>query len=394
MMNRLSLSVLLTVSALFLFTCGRQSGPQALPPAAGQAAYAQTRTDLNDAVGQSRRNAITRAVADASPAVVGINVTQIQRVETSPFDDPFFRMFFEPREMTERVQGLGSGFLISQDGFVLTNEHVVHDASEIIVTTTDGKQFTARLVGSDFLFDVALLKIEGTRFPFIPLGDSRDILIGEWVIALGNPFGLFVVNSKPTVTVGVVSATGMNFKGDLRIEGRSYGDMIQTDAAINGGNSGGPLVNSLGECIGINAFIISGSNYEKTSIGIGFAIPIHRVKAILPALKAVGRVERESWTGIRIRALSAAESRRLGISSRDGALIESIRPGSPAGRSDLRPGDVLVAVNQKPVRGADAVRDFTELFDPDAVTPVDLGIFRNGRLYRLVLSPKPGTEER
>ncbi|MDM7926948.1 MAG: trypsin-like peptidase domain-containing protein [bacterium] len=341
---------------------------------------------------QSRRNAITRAVADVSPAVVGINVTQIQRVVSSPFDDPFFRMFFEPQEMTERVQGLGSGFLISQDGYILTNEHVVHEASKIIVTTTDGKQYTARLVGSDFLFDIALLKIEGTRFPFIPLGDSRDILIGEWVIALGNPFGLFDVNSKPTVTVGVVSATGMNFKGELRIEGRSYGDMIQTDAAINGGNSGGPLVNSLGECIGINAFIISGSNYEKTSIGIGFAIPIHRVKAILPALKAVGRVERESWTGIRIRALSATEARRLGISSRDGVLIESIRPGSPAGRSDLRPGDVLVAVNQKPVRGADVVRDFTELFDPDAVTPVDLGIFRNGRLYRLVLSPKP--EER
>ncbi|MBN2201758.1 trypsin-like peptidase domain-containing protein, partial [bacterium] len=330
MKNRSFILIFLTVSALALFACGRKSGPQALPPAlpsaAGQAAYAQTRSDISDAVSQSRRNAITRAVADVSPAVVGINVTQIQRIVSSPFDDPFFRMFFEPREMTERVQGLGSGFLISQDGYILTNEHVVHDASEIIVTTTDGKQFAARRVGSDFLFDVALLKIEGTRFPFIPLGDSRDILIGEWVIALGNPFGLFNVNSKPTVTVGVVSAIGMSFKGELRVAGRSYGDMIQTDAAINGGNSGGPLVNSLGECIGINAFIISGSNYEKTSIGIGFAIPIHRVKAILPALKTVGRVERESWTGIRIRALSAAEAGRLGISVRDGVLVESIRP--------------------------------------------------------------------
>jgi serine protease Do len=371
-----SLSLFWT-AILMVLACGQRSGPQALPLPVSQAAFAQTRADLNDAVSQSRRNAITRAVAEVSPAVVGINVTQIQRVETSPFEDPFWRMFFEPREITKRVKGLGSGFLISQDGYILTNEHVVHNASEIVVTTTDGKQFNAQLAGSDFLFDVALLKIKGTGFPFIPFGDSRDILIGEWVIALGNPFGLFDVNTKPTVTVGVVSATGMNFKGELRIEGRSYGDMIQTDAAINGGNSGGPLVNSMGECIGINAFIISGSDYEKTSIGIGFAIPIHRVKDILPALKMRGRVERESWTGIEVRDLSASEALRLGISVRDGVRI-----------------DVIAFVNQKPVRGEDAYRNFTELFDPDAATPVELTIFRGGRLYRIVLSPGPVTEER
>jgi serine protease Do len=341
-----------------------------------------------DGVSESRQNAITRAVAQVSPAVVGINVTQIQRVvEGSPSDDPFFRMFFQPREYTQKVKGLGSGFLISPTGYVLTNEHVIHEASEIIVTTTDGKQFNAAVAGSDYLTDVALLKIKGADFPFIPLGNSDGILIGEWAIALGNPFGLFDVNSKPTVTVGVISATGMNFQGELRIEGRSYDDMIQTDAAINGGNSGGPLVNGLGECIGINTFIISGSNYEKTSIGIGFAIPIGRVKKILPDLKAFGRIDRPSWTGIEARALGESEARRLGISTRDGVALVRLREGSPARRAGLKTGDVVVAVNQNPVHSMDDFRRCGELFDPAANEEVQLTIFRNGRLYELRLAP-------
>jgi len=155
---------------------------------------------------------------------------------------------------------------------------------------------------------VALLKIQGGDFPYIPLGNSAEVLIGEWVIAFGNPFGLFNVNSKPTVTVGVVSATGMDFRGALKIENRSYDEMIQTDAAINGGNSGGPLVNSLGECIGINTFIISGSDVQKTSIGIGFAIPINRIKAILQELKNSGMVDRPLNTGFRFKNLTAQEA--------------------------------------------------------------------------------------
>ena len=213
------------------------------PPATSAVLPAEAGPRSTEAVTASRQNAITRAVAEVSPAVVGINVVQILRVvQRSLFDDdPFWRMYFPPREYTERVKGLGSGFLISPEGHILTNEHVVHGASEIVVTTTNGKQYNAEVVGSDFLTDIALLKIQGNSFPWIPLGDSDDLLIGEWVIALGNPFGLFDVNSKPTVTVGVVSAVGMDFQGQLQIEGRSYEDMIQTDAAINGGNSGGPL---------------------------------------------------------------------------------------------------------------------------------------------------------
>jgi serine protease Do len=364
----------------------RRAGETETAP--GSALYAQTRAEAGDALAASRQNAITRAVAKVSPAVVGINVTQIQRVvERSPFDDPFWRMFFEPREYTQKVQGLGSGFVVSADGLVLTNEHVVHNAAEIVVTTTDGRRHKAAMTGSDYLTDVALLKIEGEGFPVVPLGDSDGLLIGEWTVAFGNPFGLFDVSAKPTVTVGVVSAVGMDFLGELRIEGRSYDDMIQTDAAINGGNSGGPLVNGLGECIGINTFIISGSGSEKTSIGIGFAIPINRVKRLLPDLKAFGHVERPSWTGLEVRNLKAAEARRLGITARDGVLVERVREGSPAAGAGFRAGDVLVAVNENPVRSTDAFRTRAELFDGGASGPVSCTVFRNGRLYEATLSP-------
>jgi serine protease Do len=389
---RLRAAVAGPIAAVFLALCvcsarGRdRDAALAEPPNAASPADPSRRLTADDGISRSRRNAITEAVASVSPAVVGINVTQIQRVvESSPFDDDFFRIFLPQQEYLRRVKGLGSGFLISSTGYVLTNEHVVHDALEIVVTTTDGKQYTAALAGSDYLYDVALLKIKGTDFPFIPLGSSDSVLIGEWAIALGNPFGLFDVNSKPTVTVGVISATGMNFQGVLRVEGRSYDGMIQTDAAINGGNSGGPLVNGLGECIGINAFIISGSNVEKTSIGIGFAIPINRVKKILPDLKTRGRVNHPSWTGMAVRDLRPAEAARLGIRTRDGVLVESLRDSAPARRSGVRTGDVLVAVNGNAVHSTEDYQKCGELFDPSASDETVLTVFRNGQLLEIPL---------
>jgi serine protease Do len=339
--------------------------------------------DVNRGIGESRGNAITAAVARVSPAVVGINVVQIQRyIQRSPFDnDPFWGMFFQPREYEQRVKGLGSGFIISSEGYVLTNEHVVENATKIIVTTTDKKEYNAVLVGKDLLYDVALLKIQGGRFPFIPLGDSGDVLIGEWVIAFGNPFGLFNVNSKPTVTVGVVSATGMNFQGALKIENRSYDEMIQTDAAINGGNSGGPLVNSLGECIGINTFIISGSDYQKTSIGIGFAIPINRVKAILPELKRSGKVNRPLKVGFRFRNLTASEAAAKGISREDGVLITGVVQGSEAANTGLKSGDVVVAVEGEPVHSEDDCREAIQNAQTRQTDRIQITVYRGGRLY-------------
>ncbi|HEX9933866.1 MAG TPA: trypsin-like peptidase domain-containing protein, partial [bacterium] len=308
MMRRSHIRILaFAMYACVLCYCSESTPQRRTPQPAGLAVRddGSSVPNANRNATETRQNAITIAVSRVSPAVVGINVTQIQRfIERSPFsDDPFWSLFFQPREYERRVKGLGSGFIISSEGHILTNEHVIENAMEIIVTTTDKRQYTANVVGKDFLLDVALLKINGHGFPFIPLGNSDSVLIGEWAIALGNPFGLFNVNSKPTVTVGVVSATGLDFQGELKIEGRSYEGMIQTDAAINGGNSGGPLVNCLGECIGINAFIISGSDYQKTSIGIGFAIPINRVRTVLPDLKRAGRVERPTHVGFRFRNL-------------------------------------------------------------------------------------------
>ncbi len=334
---------------------------------------------------QSRQNAITRAIAQVSPAVVGINVVQIRRyVESSPFEnDPFWGLFFPQREYLQKVKGLGSGFLISQDGYVLTNEHVIHQASQIVVTTTEGKRYNAAVVGADFKHDVALLKIKGKNFPYISLGNSDDIIIGEWVIALGNPFGLFNVGSKPTVTVGVVSATGMDFKGELAIEGRSYKGMIQTDAPINGGNSGGPLVNSLGQCIGINTLIISGSQYEKTSVGIGFAIPINRVKKLLPDLKKIGHLKKTFQTGLEVTNINWLMARMLGISSRDGVIVTRVARESAAEQAGIQIGDVIVAVNNERIH---STQEFERAVNSaNKKESLFLTIFRDGDLYRVVL---------
>lgn len=339
------------------------------------------KTYIQNDITASRDNAITRAVKETSAAVVGINVTQVQRYRTySPFeDDPFWGWYFQPREYEQRVKGLGSGFLISPEGYILTNEHVVHNATEIIVTTTDGQQYAAKNVGADLTYDVALLKIEGGPFEFIPLGDSENLIIGEWVIAFGNPFGLFDINSNPTVTVGVISAVGMNFMGKYQIEDRIYTDMIQTDAAINGGNSGGPLVNSMGQCIGINTFIFSGSS-QKTSIGIGFAIPINRVKRILPDLKTIGQVDRSFKTGLEVENISYIAARMLGINTNDGVLVTKVNSGSSAKEAGLQVGDVIVSMNGTRIHSTRDVRQVIDSIDVTVQSSIGLKIFRGGEL--------------
>src|SRR5690606_39227400 len=263
---------------------------------------AYQRQQLNNNIDNSRRNIITETVGKVSPAVVGINVIEIRQYR-NPFgnffgDDPFFRQFFGTPNYNQRVQGLGSGFLISPDGYIITNDHVAGNAAEITVTMTNGKHYPAEIIGSDPVSDICLLKIDGSDFPYIPLGNSEEIIIGEWVIALGNPFGLFELNDKPTVTVGVISATGMNLEP---LNNRYYLNMIQTDAAINGGNSGGPLVNSLGEAIGMNTLIFTGGTGSTGNIGLGFAIPINKIKRIVTELKENGSINRDFDIGLRIQ---------------------------------------------------------------------------------------------
>ena len=288
-----------------------------------------------------RRNAITRAVALASPAVVGINVIELRQYrQISPWgDDPFFRQFFGDRTYTQQVAGLGSGFLISPDGYILTNDHVAGNAKEITVTLTSGKQYKAALVGTDLITDIALLKIDGKDLPYVPLGNSEDVLVGEWVIALGNPFGLFDINDKPTVTVGVVSNTGMKLEAQ---DGRVYRDMIQTDAAINSGNSGGPLLNALGEVIGVNSVIYSPN---QGNIGLGFAIPINRVKSIVAELRRSGKIEREFWTGLEIQAVDRRIARYFGLDRVQGVIVSEVKRSSPAERAGFRVGDIIIEAN-------------------------------------------------
>lgn len=299
------------------------------------------RDSINRALSGSRRNAITDVVGRVSPAVVGINVVEIRQYrQWGPWgDDPFFRHFFGDRTYTERVPQLGSGFLISADGYILTNDHVAGNAKEITVSMTNGEKHKAKLVGTDAVSDIALLKIDAERLPFIPLGNSGDVLTGEWVIALGNPFGLFDISDKPTVTVGVVSAIGVNLRG---AEGHVYRGMIQTDAAINSGNSGGPLVNTTGEAIGMNSVIYTPN---QGNIGLGFAIPSNRLVRVVAELKKSGKVDRGAWTGLELQAVDRRIARYFGLERVEGVIVADVRSGSAGERAGLRVGDIIVQAN-------------------------------------------------
>jgi len=242
------------------------------------------------------------------------------------------------------VQELGSGFIISPDGFVLTNDHVAGNAKEITLTMTNGEKYDAELIGTDQVTDIALLKINGKNLPYLKLGNSEDVITGEWVIAFGNPFGLFDISDKPTITVGVVSAIGMNLRSQ---EGRVYRNMIQTDAAINSGNSGGPLVNSMGEVIGVNAVIFTPN---QGNIGLGFAIPINRVKTVLAELKKTGKIDREYWTGLEVQTVDARVARYFGLGKVEGVIVSDVKPGSPADRAGFRAGDIIREVNGEAIQ--------------------------------------------
>src|SRR3990170_6777888 len=294
----------------------------------------QDKSKLNDEISKSRKNILTETVKNVSPAVVGINITQIQQYQdpfSSFFDDPFFRQFFGNRgSYSQKVKGLGSGFIISEDGYILTNDHVAGNATEITVTMTNGKHYKARIIGSDPVTDICLLKIDEKNLPFISFGNSNDIIIGEWVIALGNPFGLFELNDKPTVTVGVISATGMNLEP---LNNRYYLNMLQTDAAINGGNSGGPLVNSMGEAVGMNTLIYTAGGSEG-NIGLSFAIPINKIKRIVTELKQKGSIDRDFDIGLRIQSIDEGIADYYNLPASRGVIITYIASGSPASKAN------------------------------------------------------------
>lgn len=300
-----------------------------------------------DPITVSRRNAITTAVEKASPAIVSITVTEMQQGYTRS-RDPFFSFFFE-RPVQREVQSMGSGFIISEDGLIVTNQHVASESAKtIMVTLTSGEHFEAEVLGSDELADLALLKIRSdkTDFPHVNFADSESVMVGEWAIAMGNPFGLFA-DGQPTVTVGVVSATKRDFRPNPQ-EPRVYIDMIQTDAAINRGNSGGPLVNSEGEVIGVNTFIFTGGT-SSGFVGLGFAIPSERVQKIIKQLQESGSVSLNFDPGLEFTEMTTQIAYQYGLPRIYGLLVMSVNKDGPAYEGGVMPGDIIVRIGEERV---------------------------------------------
>jgi serine protease Do len=308
---------------------------QPSPVSRAGAQVAAARTAEGQAI-NSRRTAIVAAVERASGAVVSINVTSTREAPArSPWD-----FFFVP-EGSRVVQGYGTGFIIRPNGIIVTNQHVVANATKVVVTLADGTDLPARVLGEDPLTDIAVLRVDRQGLPTVTAGHSTDLMIGEWVVAMGNPYAFLLGNAEPTVTVGVVSATSRNILPTGEQTGL-YLDMIQTDAAINPGNSGGPLTNALGEVIGVNSSIFSNSG---GSVGLGFAIPIERAIRVADEIIRSGSVRR-AWVGLDVEGAAAMRNWK----SQGGVVVAAVTPEGPAARAGLRSGDVLVAANGRRLR--------------------------------------------
>ena len=330
-------------------------------------------------------------VSRISPAVVTIRSTERARpAQQFPFmDDPQFREFFGdrlPQQPTPRpVQGVGSGVIINSEGYILTNHHVVDGALEIRVELTDNRTFTAKLVGSDPPSDLAVLKIDARNLPTVTMGDSDKVRVGDPVLALGNPMGI-----GQTVTSGIVSAKGRS----TGVSDGSFEDFLQTDAAINRGSSGGALVNTNGELIGINSQILSPSG---GNIGIGFAIPSNMAKAVMDQLLKTGKVRR-GMMGVSIQPIDADLASSLSLPAARGAIITSVQPGGPAERAGIQRGDVVTSINNQPVVDHNALRNQIASLSPGSTANVT--VVRNGReqsmqvaLTELPDRQRPETEE-
>lgn len=329
------MKVSVTVAFVVAAGCG-DATPQTHPSSAGgtttevtSLARVSQQRALTDSLQRSRHSAIVEAATRVAPAVVSVNVVRrVTRAARTTWE-----FFFIPRGYERLVEGLGSGFIVSQDGLIITNQHVTAGAERIIVTTREGEDFEAELLGQDPLTDIAVLKIDGRGLPTAPLGTSRDLMIGEWVVAIGNPYGYLLGNTEPSVTAGVVSAVGRNLLPSGE-DSRVYVRMIQTDAAINPGNSGGPLVNALGEVVAVNASIFSESG---GSVGIGFAIPIERAERVTRELQDFGTVRR-AWVGLDVAGMDDQRDWKR----RGGVPVISVASGGPAAQAGIAPNDVLV----------------------------------------------------
>ena len=360
--SALALAAALTAGAVWQ---GVAAGTDAAAPQA-VTATAPTR------IASGGRDSYADVVKEVTPAVVTIRVEGRARVSPTQFqDDDLFRRFFgdqfgaspQRRMPAPRTRGLGSGVVVTSDGYLLTNHHVIDGASDIRVEFTDGRSFAAKLVGSDQPSDLALLKIEATNLHPLTLGDSDAVQVGDIVLAVGNPLGI-----GQTVTSGIVSAKGRS----TGVGDGSYEDFLQTDAPINHGNSGGALVNTKGELVGINSQILSVS---EGNIGIGFAIPANMARRVMDQLKTEGRVHR-AQLGVSVQPVTSDLASSLGLSDTRGAIVSSVEPGSAAERAGIKRGDVIVSFNGQPVTEYNALRNRVAEAKPGANATV--GVVRDG----------------
>lgn len=338
-----------------------------------------TDDDQLTTIDDSRRNAITNAVDKAGPAVVSITVTELQRGYTREFDSFFFRYFDVP--IQREVQSVGSGFIISEDGLVVTNEHVASKNSKtIMVALSDGNTYDAELLGSDELADLSLLKIkdQSRSYPHIEFANSDNIMVGEWSIAMGNPFGLFA-DGQPSVTVGVVSAKERDFRPDPQ-DPRVYIEMIQTDAAINRGNSGGPLINSNGEVMGVNTFIFTGGT-SNGFVGLGFAIPSNRVQKIVNQLKESGTVSLDYDPGMKFIPVTRQLIMQYpNIPRVLGLFVTEVNKSGPAYECGIMPGDVIVQIGEE--RVTSEMHAWALMREYEEGEKMELHLVRENRKYK------------
>jgi len=349
-----------------------------------------TLAEADSALQASRHNAITRAVAAATDAVVSVTVTEMAADYEQDLYDMFFGNFYSPGMLRE-YKSLGSGFVISADGLVVTNQHVVGvNASQVMVTFANGESHKAEIIGIDQLTDLSLLKITTDKpLPFLTFGNSNQIMVGEWCIAMGNPFGLFE-DGNPTVTVGVVSAIDRDFRPNPQ-NPRVYSDMIQTDASINSGNSGGPLLNALGQVIGVNTFIYTGGTSDGF-VGLGFAIPSNRVVRIIEQLRDAGEVRASFDLGFEIRDITIKDILDFNLPYLShGIYVYAVNRDGPAYDAGILPGDILWKLDSQLLHSKNYYDALMRDYDEGDTVKVE--IFRRGErggLYEasVVLRPK------
>src|SRR6266404_6307054 len=349
-----------------------------LAHSANPAASLRTTTRSEAAAGRGYSAVVKRVV----PAVVNISSSRVVKAEANGMRgmqgvDPFFRQFFGddfsrrfsvPRERREK--SLGSGVIVSPEGYILTNNHVIDGATDVTVTLHDKREMKAQVIGGDKRTDIALLRITGSNLPSVTLGDSSKVEVGDIVLAMGNPFGI-----GQTVTMGIVSAKGRAGMGIEEVE-----DFIQTDAPINPGNSGGALIDDEGHLVGINTAILSGNSGGNQ--GIGFAVPINMARHVMDQIIEHGKVER-AYLGILPQDVTPAMAKAFGVSEARGALVGDVTPDGPAAHSDLKKGDIILAINGQPVADANQLRLQIGMMSPSA--SVKLKVLRDGKTHEIAV---------